>query len=93
MEKYFLYNSALLGFVVLTLVFWKMKGKEWAVCKGEKIDIIGDFSLCSYAWIEFLDGFSNITGTIGKFMVILGILAFIILLCSELRVEHPVLEG
>ena len=27
-----------LGLLVIALVFWKMKGKEWAACKGEKLD-------------------------------------------------------
>jgi EmrB/QacA subfamily drug resistance transporter len=80
-----------LGFIVLTLVFWKMKGKEWAVCKGEKIDYWGSLLYVLMLGL-ILIGFSNITGTIGKFMVILGILAFISFVVLELRVEHPVLE-
>ncbi|MGB8232791.1 MAG: MFS transporter, partial [Methanobacterium sp.] len=80
-----------LGLLVLTLIFWKMKGKEWAVCKGEKIDYWGSLLYVLMLGL-ILIGFSNITGTIGKFMVILGILAFISFVVLELRVEHPVLE-
>lgn len=30
-----------LGLLVIALVFWKMKGKEWAAYKGEKLDYQG----------------------------------------------------
>ena len=36
-----------LGLIVITLVLWKMKGKEWAECKGEKIDYWDLYCICS----------------------------------------------
>ncbi len=80
-----------LGLLVIALVFWKMKGNEWAVCKGEKIDYWGSL-LYILMLALILVGFSNITGTPGILMVILGIVGFIGFVMWELRVEDPVLE-
>ena len=80
-----------LGLIVIALVLWKMKGKEWAECKGEKMDYWGSLLYILMLGL-ILIGFSNITSTIGMIMVILGILGFIGFVILELRVEHPVLE-
>ena len=65
-----------IGLLVIALVFWKMNGEEWAVCKGEKLDYWGSL-LYILMLALILIGFSNITGTLGMLMVILGILGFI----------------
>ena len=63
-----------LGLIVITLVLWKMKGKEWAECKGEKIDYWGSL-LYMLMLALILIGFSTITTTLGMIMVILGIIS------------------
>lgn len=80
-----------LGLLVMALVFWKMKGDEWAECKGEKLDYWGS-SLYILMLLLILVGFSTITETFGMIMVILGVLGFIGFVVWELRVENPVLE-
>ncbi len=80
-----------LGLIVTALVLWKMKGNEWAVCKGEKLDYWGSL-LYILMLALILIGFSNITRMFGILMVVLGIIGLIIFVMWELRVEHPVLE-
>ncbi|OEC87676.1 MULTISPECIES: MFS transporter [Methanobacterium] len=80
-----------LGLLVIALVLWKMNGKEWAACKGEKLDYWGSL-LYILMLALILIGFSNITGTLGMTMVILGIVGFIGFVIWELKVENPVLE-
>lgn len=80
-----------LGIFVIGLIFWKMKGFEWAECKDEKMDYWGSL-LYILMLALILVGFSNITGTLGMLMVVLGIIGFICFVILELRVEHPVLE-
>jgi len=80
-----------LGLLVIALVIWKMNGKEWAACKGEKLDYWGSL-LYILMLALILIGFSNITGTLGMTMVILGIVGFIGFVIWELKVENPVLE-
>lgn len=80
-----------LGLLVMALVFWKMKGKEWQTCKGEKIDYWGSL-LYIVMLALILIGFSNITQIFGKLMIILGVVGFIGFVMWELRVEDPVLE-
>ncbi len=80
-----------LGLLVIALVFWKMKGKEWAACKGEKLDYWGSLLYIIMLALTLI-GFSNITSTLGILMVILGIIGFISFVIWELRVEQPVLD-
>ncbi|MDI6645343.1 MAG: MFS transporter [Methanobacteriaceae archaeon] len=80
-----------LGLLVIALVFWKMKGKEWAECKGEKLDYWGSLLYIIMLALTLI-GFSNITSTLGILMVILGIIGFISFVIWELRVEQPVLD-
>ncbi len=80
-----------LGLLVIALVLWKMKGKEWAECKGEKLDYWGSLLYIIMLALTLI-GFSNITSTLGILMVILGIIGFISFVILELRVEQPVLD-
>ena len=80
-----------LGILVTALIFFKMRGREWAECGGEKLDIVGSI-LYSVSLLLVLVGFSEITGLTGKLMLILGIIGGIGFVIYELRVEHPVLE-
>lgn len=85
------YLIAPLGLLVIALIFWKMKGMEWAACKGEKLDIWGSI-LYSISLMLLLLGFSEITSLTGKIMLIAGILGVIGFALYELRAEYPVLE-
>ncbi len=80
-----------LGLLIIALVFWKMKGKEWAACKGEKLDYGGSLLYIIMLALTLI-GFSTITSTLGMLMVILGIIGFISFVIWELRVEQPVLD-
>ncbi len=79
------------GLLILSLILWKLKGVEWAVCKGENFDKAGSI-IFSISLLLVLWGFSMITGTYGKLMVLLGIAGFILFVVYELRIEHPVLD-
>lgn len=85
------YSMIPLGFLVIFLIAWKLKGGEWAECRGEKFDIRGSV-LYGMALLMILAGFSMITGDLGKLMVIMGIIGFVTFVIMELRIEHPVLE-
>jgi EmrB/QacA subfamily drug resistance transporter len=79
------------GLLVIAITFWKMRGQEWAECKGEKLDYWGSL-LYILMLLLTLIGFSFITSTIGMLMVNSGIVGFICFVIWELRVEQPVLE-
>lgn len=79
------------GLLVIAITFWKMKGKEWAGCKGEKLDYWGSL-LYILMLLLTLVGFSFITSAVGMLMVVLGIVGFIGFVMWELRVEQPVLD-
>ena len=79
------------GLLILSLILWKLKGIEWAVCKGENFDKVGSI-VFSISLLLVLWGFSMITSIPGKLMVIMGIAGFILFVVYELRIEHPVLD-
>lgn len=79
------------GLLILSLILWKLKGVEWAVCKGENFDKSGS-TIFSISLLLVLWGFSMITSTYGKLMVLRGIAGFILFVVYELRIEHPVLD-
>jgi EmrB/QacA subfamily drug resistance transporter len=79
------------GLLILSLILWKLKGIEWAVCKGENFDKVGSI-VFSISLLLVLWGFSMITSTPGKLMVLMGIAGFILFVVYELRIEHPVLD-
>jgi EmrB/QacA subfamily drug resistance transporter len=85
------YLMILMGFMLTLLVFWKMNELEAGELGEEKIDYPGSL-LYMLMLALILIGFSNIKGTYGKFMIILGILSLISFIIWELRVENPVLE-
>ena len=80
-----------LGLLVMVLIFWKMKGNEWAECKGEKLDRWGTLLYITMLSL-ILIGFSTITESFGMVMVLLGIIGVISFVMWELKVKSPVLE-
>lgn len=77
-----------IGLLVIGLTLWKLKG-EWSACKGEKLDIPGTI-LYSIALFTFMFGFSELPGTIGILMIIIGLIGLISFVMFELRVKIPV---
>lgn len=79
-----------LGILVVALTLWKLKG-EWAASKGEKFDLSGTV-LYSIALLIFMLGFSELPGTIGILMIIIGIMGLIAFVLFELKVKVPVFD-
>lgn len=79
------------GILVTFLVIIKLRGIEYAECRGENVDLPGSF-LYGISLLLILFGFSMITSFLGIILLILGIIIFIGFVIYELRVEHPVLE-
>ncbi|MGZ7210269.1 MAG: MFS transporter, partial [Methanobacterium sp.] len=96
MTQYFGWRSifyliAPLGVLATALVIIKLKGREWAGCKGEKLDVKGSI-LYGVSLLLILAGFSEITSFVGKLMLVLGIISLISFVFFELRVPEPVLN-
>ncbi len=85
------YLTAPFGVLATLLVIIKLKGREWAECVGEKLDVTGSI-LYGVSLLLILAGFSIITVFIGKIMVITGIITLISFVYWELKVDHPLLE-
>ena len=80
-----------LGLLVITLIFWKLRGQEWAACKGEKFDLPGSV-LYSVALVLVIYGFSSLPDIWGIFVIIVGILVFLGFTKWELNIDSPVLD-
>lgn len=80
-----------LGLLVIILVFWKLKGQEWAACKGEKFDLPGSI-LYSTALVLVIFGFSSLPDIWGIAAIIAGILLFLGFTKLELNIDSPVLD-
>ena len=80
-----------MGLLSIILVLTKLRGSEWAECKGEQLDIVGSI-LYAVSLLLILAGFSGITNFICQLMVIAGLTVIIGFVIWELRVNHPVLE-
>lgn len=80
-----------MGVLMFLLTVWKMRGVEWADCKGEKFDVTGSV-IYSLSLLLVLAGFSQISDIMGQIMVAGGILFLILFIYLQLKAEHPVLE-
>ncbi len=80
-----------LGLLVIVLIFWKLKGQEWAACKGEKFDLPGSI-LYSIALVLVIYGFSLLPEIWGIITIIAGILVLIGFTRWELSIDSPVLD-
>ncbi|MGB9978065.1 MFS transporter [Methanobacterium sp.] len=85
------YLAVPLGLLVIILIFWKLKGQEWAACKGEKFDLPGSV-LYSIALVLVIYGFSSLPDTWGIITIITGILLFLGFTWWELSIDSPVLD-
>ena len=80
-----------LGLLVIVLVFWKLRGQEWAACKGEKFDLPGSV-LYSTALVLVIFGFSSLPDIWGIAAIIAGIIIFLGFTKWELNIDSPVLD-
>lgn len=80
-----------LGLLVITLILWKLRGQEWAACKGEKFDLPGSV-LYSIALVLVIYGFSSLPDILGIATIIAGIVLFIGFTRWELNIDSPVLD-
>lgn len=79
-----------LGILVITFIFWKLKG-EWTGTKGEKFDFIGSI-IYGLMLVSIMYGFTRLTNYIGIILVAFGVLCFCAFLIFELRIKNPVLN-
>lgn len=89
--RFLFYLMLPLGILIILLILWKLKGIEWAVCKGENFDKIGSI-IFSISLLLILWGFSMITSILGILMGLLGIIGSLLFIYYELKIEYPVLD-
>ena len=79
-----------LGLMIITLVFWKLKG-EWAEAKGDKFDFIGSI-IYSLSLVAMMYGFSRLPAMWGTWLILMGVLGIVSFIVWEIRVESPILN-
>ncbi len=79
-----------LGLLVITLVFWKLRG-EWAESRGEKFDLPGAI-IYSVALFLIMYGFSLIPQILGIGITIAGVIVISAFVWWELKTETPVFD-
>jgi EmrB/QacA subfamily drug resistance transporter len=82
--------NALLGFLILAISLWKLRG-EWAGARGEKIDFPGAV-FYSLSLVALMYGFSNLPDTLGIGLIVIGAVGLFFFLRWELRVRYPILN-
>jgi EmrB/QacA subfamily drug resistance transporter len=82
--------SVLLGFVVISFVFWKLKG-EWAGARGEKFDFPGSV-IYGLALIAIMYGLSLLPAISAALLILGGALALLAFAKWEMRVKSPVFD-
>ncbi len=79
-----------LGLIVISLIFWKLKG-EWVEAKGEQFDIVGSIIYCLML-IVIVYGFTSLPEMLGVWLIVVGIVGFVVFVIWEIRAKSPVLE-
>ncbi len=79
-----------LGFIIISLLFWKLKG-EWAEAKGEKFDFIGSI-FYGLTLIAIMYGFSLLPTISGVWLILIGAVGILAFVKWEMKVESPVLD-
>ena len=77
-----------LGLIVITSVFWKLKG-EWAEARGEKFDLTGSV-IYGVGIIALLYGLSLLPALLGIWPILAGILGLLGFVWWETKVTSPV---
>jgi len=80
-----------IGVICIYLVFSKMKS-EWADARGEKFDWKGSV-IYGVSLFAFMYGFSKLPSATGWIFLASGIIAAVIFLFFEERIEHPVFHA
>jgi EmrB/QacA subfamily drug resistance transporter len=80
--------NALLGVIVILMVFWKLKG-EWAGSKGEKFDLPGAIIYCVML-VATIYGISRLPSLPGVWLVLLGLAGLALFVWWEMRQQYPV---
>ncbi len=82
--------NVLLGFVILFLIFWKLRG-EWHDAREEKFDLIGSI-IYSIALLLIMYGFSQLSTMRGAWFILPGVFAILAFVTWETKSKNPVLE-
>lgn len=82
--------NALLGLVIIVVVFWKLKG-EWAEAKGESFDYVGSI-IYSLALVAVFYAFSVLPALWGIWLIIIGVIGLAAFVWWETRQKQPVLN-
>ena len=82
--------AAIMGLIVLAILFWRMKG-DWVEARGEKFDTIGSV-MYSLMIITIIYGFTRLPGMLGIWLIVIGIIALVTFVIWEMRTPSPVLE-
>ena len=79
-----------LGLIVFAVILWKLKG-EWAAAKGEKFDLPGSI-IYGIMLVSIMYGFSLLPAMSGAWLILAGVLALLVFVWWEMRVQSPVLD-
>jgi EmrB/QacA subfamily drug resistance transporter len=82
--------NALLGLIIIVVVFWKLKG-EWVEAKGEGFDYIGSI-IYSLALVAVFYAFSVLPALWGVWLIIIGVVGLAAFIRWEMRQRYPVLN-
>ena len=82
--------NAVPGFIILAVIFWKLKG-EWTGTQGEKFDWIGSL-LSSSLLVAIMSGLSQLPTIWGGGLILAGGCVLVAFVWWELRVDDPVLN-
>lgn len=74
--------------IFITLKY--LKG-EWADAKGEKLDLVGSF-LYGFSILTLVYGASLLPQRISIYLIVTGIVGFLVFIWQELRTPYPVFE-
>ena len=79
-----------LSLIIIGLVLWKLKG-EWAGAKGEKVDLVGSL-IYSLTLPAIMYGFSLLPAMLALWLILAGILGFVVFVKWEMKVKSPVFD-
>ncbi len=78
------------GLLLICLVTLLLKG-EWAEAKNEKFDYLGSV-IMSVSLIAIMAGMSMLPNIYGFLMIVIGIIALVIFVLLQMRLEYPLLD-
>lgn len=85
-----LFTTAGIGAVAVLFMLWRLKG-EWKEAGGESFDFKGSL-VYSLMLLSLMYGFSLVPSTTSLIPIVLGLVAFGVLIYVESRAKHPVLD-